>query len=244
MIMRQSGPVAASESSIDTYASIAGSIDHSVLGPSLTDREIEEGCAIGLRCGVASVCVIPHWLGRLSKLLSGSAVKPSTTIGFPHGGHTTRAKLAETEGALDEGALEVDVVVNIGKVLSDDYAYVEHELGALTRLVHDRGRIIKIIFETAYLDDGRKKALCSIVGKVGADYAKTSTGFGPSGATPADIELMRAHCPPAVAIKASGGIRDLDTLLALRARGATRIGTSRTREILDEWQRRVATTGT
>ena len=229
---------------MDTFATIAKSIDHSVLGPALTDRELEEGCALGLRCAVASVCILPHYLARLSEVLRGSAVKASTTIGFPHGGHTTRTKLAETEGALDDGAEEVDVVVNIGKVMSDDYGYVERELGALTRLVHERGRIIKVIFETAYLDDPRKKALCSIVGKVGADYAKTSTGFGPSGATLADIELMRAHCPPAVAIKASGGIRDLDTLLALRARGATRIGTSRTREILDDWQRRAATTRT
>lgn len=223
---------------METYAAIAKSIDHSVLGPSLTDRELEEGCAIGLACDVASVCVVPHYLARLAEMLRGSAVKPSTTIGFPHGGHTTRTKLAETEDALDHGAEEVDVVVNIGKVMSDDFVYVERELDALTRLVHERGRIIKVIFETAYLDDARKKALCGIVGKVGADYAKTSTGFGPSGATLADIELMRAQCPPSVAIKASGGIRDLDTVLALRARGATRIGTSRTREILDECRRR------
>jgi deoxyribose-phosphate aldolase len=226
---------------LETYAAIAKSIDHSVLGPSLTDRELEEGCALGLHYDVASVCVIPHYLARLSELLRGSAVKPSTTIGFPHGGHTTRSKLAETDGALEDGALEVDVVVNIGKVLSDDFGYVERELSALTRLVHERGRIIKVIFETAYLDEARKKTLCSIVGKVGADYAKTSTGFGPSGATLADIELMRANCPPAVAIKASGGIRDLDSVLALRARGATRIGTSRTREILDDWRHRTTT---
>ncbi len=229
---------------MDTYATIAKSIDHSVLGPSLADRELEEGCALGLQHGVASVCVVPHYLARLVELLRGSKVNASTTIGFPHGGHTLRTKLAETEGALDEGAQEVDVVVNIGKVMSDDFAYVEREIGALTRLVHERGRIIKVIFETAYLDDARKRALCSIVGKVGADYAKTSTGFGPSGATLADIELMRAHCPPDVAIKASGGIRDLDTLLALRARGASRIGTSRTREILEEWQRRASTART
>jgi deoxyribose-phosphate aldolase len=223
---------------LESYAAIAKSIDHSVLAPSATDRELEDGCTIGLRWGVASVCVVPHYLARLAELLRGSSVKASTTIGFPHGAHTTRAKLAETEDALEHGAEEVDVVVNIGKVLSDDFAYVERELDALTRLVQERGRIIKIIFETAYLDDARKKALCAIVGKVGADYAKTSTGFGPSGATLADVELMRTHCPPAVAIKASGGIRDLDTVLALRARGATRIGTSRTREILDEWKRR------
>jgi deoxyribose-phosphate aldolase len=229
---------------LDTYAAIAQSIDHSVLAPSVTDRELEEGCALGLCYEVASVCILPYYLARLAERLRGSKVKASTTIGFPHGSHTTRAKLAETEGALDEGAEEVDVVTNISKVMSDDFAYVERELEALTRVVHERGRIIKVIFETAYLDDARKKALCSIVGRVGADYAKTSTGFGPSGATLADIELMRAHCPPSVGIKASGGIRDLDTVLALRARGAARIGTSRTGEILDEWRRRAATTRT
>ena len=222
---------------------IAKSIDHSLLGPALTDRELDEGCAVGLSFDVASICILPYYVPRLAKLVRGSTVKVSTTIGFPHGGHSTRTKLAEIEGAIEDGAEELDVVVNVSKVVSDDFGYVEHELRALTRRVHEAGRIIKVIFETAYLDDARKRALCSIVGNVGADYAKTSTGFGPSGATLADIELMRAHCPPAVAIKASGGIRDLDTVLALLAGGATRIGTSRTREILDA-RRRAATTRT
>jgi deoxyribose-phosphate aldolase len=223
---------------VDTTISLAKSIDHSLLGPNMTDRELEEGSRLGLRYDVASICILPYFVARLSELLRGSTVKTSTTIGFPHGGQATRAKLAETETAIDDGAEELDVVVNISKLVSDDFAYVTRELGALTRLVHERGRIIKVIFETAYLDDVRKKTLCSIVGEVGADYAKTSTGFGPSGATLADIELLRAHCPEAVAIKASGGIRDLDTVLALRARGATRIGTSRTRDILDAFGQR------
>ena len=222
---------------------LAKSIDHSLLGPAMTDRELEAGCAVGLSYDVASICILPYYVPRLADLLRGSTVKASTTIGFPHGGHSTRAKLAETEAAIEDGAEELDVVVNVSKVVSDDFPYVERELRALTRLVHEGERIIKVIFETAYLDDARKRALCSIVGEVGADYAKTSTGFGPSGATLADIELMRAHCPPAVAIKASGGIRDLETVLALLARGATRIGTSRTREILDA-RRGVASTRT
>jgi deoxyribose-phosphate aldolase len=215
---------------------LAKSIDHSLLGPAMSERELEAGCAVGISNEVASICILPYYVPRLAELLRGSAVKASTTIGFPHGGHSTRTKLAEVAGAIEDGAEELDVVVNVSKVVSDDFGYVERELGALTRLVHDAGRIIKIIFETAYLDDARKRTLCSIVGDVGADYAKTSTGFGPAGATLADIELMRAHCPSAVAIKASGGIRDLDTVLALLARGATRIGTSRTREILDQWR--------
>jgi deoxyribose-phosphate aldolase len=224
-------------------ADIAKSIDHSLLGPAMTDRELEAGCALGLSYDVASICILPYYVPRLVEIVRGSTVKACTTIGFPHGAHSTRAKLAETALAIEDGAEELDVVVNVSKVVSDDVGYVERELGALTRLVHEGGRIIKVIFETAYLDDARKRTLCSIVGNVGADYAKTSTGFGPAGATVADIELMRAHCPPAVAIKASGGIRDLDTTVAFLARGATRIGTSRTREILDE-QRRRATTRT
>jgi deoxyribose-phosphate aldolase len=229
---------------VNTYAAIAKSIDHSLLGPSMSHHELEAGCALGVQYDVASICILPYYVARLSELLRETTVKTSTTIGFPHGGHATRAKLAETEVAIDDGAVELDVVVNISKVVSDDFGYVERELRALTKLVHERGRIIKVIFETAYLDGPRKKALCAIVGEVGADYAKTSTGFGPSGATVADIELMRAHCAPNVAIKASGGIRDLDAVLALHAGGATRVGTSRTREILDEWRRRAATTRT
>jgi deoxyribose-phosphate aldolase len=226
---------------LETFATIAKSIDHSLLGPAMTERELEAGCAVGLEYDVASICILPYFVPRLASLLRGSSVKTSTTIGFPHGAHATRAKLVEAEIALEDGAEELDVVVNVSKVMSDDVAYVEHEIRALTQLVHERGRIIKVIFETAYLDDARKKTLCAIVGAAGADYAKTSTGFAPSGATLADIELLRAHCPAAVAIKASGGIRDLDTLLALRAKGATRIGTSRTREILEEVRRRATT---
>jgi deoxyribose-phosphate aldolase len=226
---------------METLATIARSIDHSLLGPAMTERELEEGSALGLEFGVASVCILPYFVPRLAAILRGSSVKTCTTIGFPHGANATRAKLAETQIAIEDGAEELDVVVNISKVASDDFRYVEDELRALTRLVHEHGRIIKVIFETAYLDDTRKKTLCSIVGAVGADYAKTSTGFGPGGATPSDIELLRSYCPPAVAIKASGGIRGLDTLLEFRARGATRIGTSRTREILGELERRATT---
>jgi len=229
---------------VHSSTSLAKSIDHSLLGPNMTDRELEAGSLLGLRYDVASICILPYFVKRLSELLRGSTVKTSTTIGFPHGGQATRVKLVEVETAIDDGAEELDVVVNISKMVSDDFGYVAGELGALTRLVHDRGLIIKVIFETAYLDDSRKKALCSIVGDVGADYAKTSTGFGPSGATLADIELLRAHCPETVAIKASGGIRDLETVLAMRARGAARIGTSRTREILDDFADRGATSPT
>jgi deoxyribose-phosphate aldolase len=229
---------------VHSSTSLAKSIDHSLLGPNMTEHELQEGSLLGLRYDVASVCILPYYVKRLSELLRGSTVRTSTTIGFPHGGQATRVKLVESETAIDDGAEELDVVVNISKVVSDDFGYVASELGALTRLVHERGRTIKVIFETAYLDDARKKALCSIVGDVGADYAKTSTGFAPSGATLADIELLRAHCPQSVAIKASGGIRDLATVLALRARGAARIGTSRTREILDAFTAETAPTRT
>jgi deoxyribose-phosphate aldolase len=221
-----------------TNSDLAQAIDHSILGPATTDRELEAGSRIGLERGVASVCVLPYFVPRLTEILGGSVVRVSTTIGFPHGAHSTRAKLAETEQAMNDGAVELDAVVNISKVMSDDFAYVAKELALLTNLVHERGQKIKVIFETAYLDEARKIALSRIVSDVGADWAKTSTGFGPSGATVADVELLRAHCAPHVAIKASGGIRDLDTLLALQTSGATRIGTSQTVAILEEWQRR------
>jgi deoxyribose-phosphate aldolase len=220
---------------------LAQSIDHSVLGPATNDRELEAGCLVGIERRVASVCVLPYFVPRLTELARGSGVHVSTTIGFPHGAHSTRAKLAEAEQAMDDGAVELDAVVNISKVMSDDFAYVAGELALLTNLVHERGHKIKVIFETAYLDDARKITLSRIVSEVNADWAKTSTGFGPAGATLADVELMRAHCAPHVAIKASGGIRDLDTLIALKSRGATRIGTSQTTAILDEWRRRDST---
>ena len=221
------------------YASIAKMIDHSLLNPSLTTPELEEGCALALRYNVASVCILPYYLGRCAQLLAGSTVNASTTIGFPHGGHTTAIKLAEARQALADGGQELDVVINISKARSGDWQYVQDELLALTQVVHGGGAKIKVIFENAYHDDAAKIRLCQICGEVGADWVKTSTGYAPSGATLPDLELMRKHSPARVQVKAAGGIRDLDALLAVRAIGVSRAGATRTQAMLEECRRRL-----
>ncbi|MCW8130849.1 MAG: deoxyribose-phosphate aldolase [Planctomycetota bacterium] len=222
-----------------TYLDMAKMIDHSLLNPILTDKELEAGCELALAYDVASVCILPYYLKRCAQLLKGSAVKASTTIGFPHGGHTTAIKLAEAKQALDDGGEELDMVVNISKVKSGDWGYVRDEIGALTDLTHTRGQKIKVIFENCYLNDEQKIALCKICGDAKSDWVKTSTGYGTGGATHADLKLMRAHAPAFVQVKAAGGIRDLDALLAVRELGVTRSGASKTKEMLDECKKRL-----
>ena len=221
------------------YPSIAKMIDHSLLNPTLTTRELEEGCALAIRYGVASVCILPYALARCAELLSGTTVKASTTIGFPHGGHTTSVKLAEVHQALADGGQELDAVINISKARSKEWQYVRDELAALADTIHGGGAKIKVIFENAYLDDSAKIRLCEICAEIGADWVKTSTGYAPSGATHADLELMRRHSPPRVQVKAAGGIRDLDALLAARAIGVSRVGATRTESMLEECRRRL-----
>jgi deoxyribose-phosphate aldolase len=221
------------------YPSIAKMIDHSLLNPSLTTSELEDGCSLALRYDVASVCILPYALARCAEILAGSTVKASTTIGFPHGGHSTVTKLAEARQALEDGGQELDVVINISKARSGDWRYVRGELLALTEMVHAGGAKIKVIFENAYLDDDAKIRLCRICGEIGADWVKTSTGYAPSGATLPDLELMRKHSPASVQVKAAGGIRDLDTLLAVRAIGVSRVGATRTESMLEDCRRRL-----
>ncbi|MGO9775694.1 MAG: deoxyribose-phosphate aldolase [Terracidiphilus sp.] len=221
------------------YESIAKMIDHSLLNPSLTAPELEAGCALAIRYEVASVCILPYYLARCADLLAGSTVIPSTTIGFPHGGHTTAIKIAEARQALQDGGRELDAVINISKARSGDWQYIRDELLAITQLVHDGGAKIKIIFENAYLDDAAKIRLCEICGEIGVDWVKTSTGYAPSGATLSDLELMRKHSPARVQVKAAGGIRDLDTLLKVRALGVSRVGATRTEAILEDCRKRL-----
>ncbi len=222
-----------------TYEDIAKMIDHSLLNPTLTDRDLEEGCRLALRYDVASVCIMPYYLGRCAELLKGSTVKASTTIGFPHGGHTTAIKVAEARQALADGGQELDMVVNISKVLSGDWDYVRADIAGVLDVTHEQGQKVKVIFENCYLNDDQKIRLCEICGQLGADWVKTSTGYGTGGATIEDLKLMRRHSPPSVQVKAAGGVRDLDKLLEVRALGVTRVGASRTAEILDECQRRL-----
>ena len=223
-----------------TYAQIAKMIDHSLLGPTLTDAELEAGCQLALRYDVASVCIKPYYLRRSAELLAGSTVRPSTTVGFPHGGHASQIKLDEAKAALDDGADELDMVVNIGKVLGGDWGYVESEIAAIVGLAHDRGKFVKVIFENCYLDDQQKIQLCQICGRLKADFVKTSTGYGDGGATLADLKLMRANSPDFVQVKAAGGVRDFDSLLEVRRLGVSRVGASRTAEILDACKQRLA----
>jgi len=222
-----------------SYRDIAGMIDHSLLNPALTTAELETGCRLALEYEVASVCIQPYYLAECAHRLGNSGVQPSTTIGFPHGGHTTSTKLAEVEQALKDGGTELDMVINIGKARSGDWEYVKQEIEALTSATHAGGAKIKVIFENAYLDDAEKIRLCEICGEIGVDWVKTSTGYAPTGATLADVKLMRQHSPAQVAVKAAGGVRTLDALLEMRAIGATRIGASATARMLDECRKRL-----
>ena len=220
-----------------TRSSIAKMIDHALLNPSLAAEELERGIQTALHYQVASVCILPFYLKRCAQILDGSGVKAGTTIGFPHGGQTTRIKIAEAEQALADGANELDIVINVNQAISKNWCYVEQEIRTLTELVQAKGSQIKVIFENCYLNEEQKIRLCEICSDARADWAKTSTGFGTGGATVEDVLLMRKLLPPEVQVKAAGGIRNLETLLAFRAAGATRIGCSNTAKILEECQR-------
>jgi deoxyribose-phosphate aldolase len=220
------------------YEDIAGMVDHALLSPSLDPAALEAGLGFAVAYRVASVCIVPHYLARAAEVLAGSGVRATTTIGFPHGAQATAAKLREAELALAEGGVELDAVVNVSRVLGLDWAYVASEVRALVATCHNGGAKLKLIFENCYLADSHKIRLCELAGELGADWVKTSTGFGSGGATLADLRLMREHSPPVVQVKASGGIRTLDELLAMRP-FVTRVGLSRTREILDECRRRL-----
>jgi deoxyribose-phosphate aldolase len=221
-----------------TYDQIAKMIDHSLLNPALMAAELERGCEVAANYRVATVCILPHSVKRAAQILRGSGVKPGTTVGFPHGGHATATKVTEAERALDDGGQELDMVVNVSQVLSGEWGYVRDDIAAVLAPVHAQGMKLKVIFENCYLNDAQKIRLCEICGDLGADWVKTSTGYGAGGATLDDCRLMRARAPANVQVKAAGGIRDLDSLLAYRALGVTRIGASRTVDILEECKRR------
>ncbi len=241
-----------------TYEQIAGMIDHSLLHPAMTDRELDEGCRLAAEYSVASVCIKPYGVKRAVELLRGTGVIVGCVIGFPHGNSLTECKRYEAELACRDGAAELDMVINIGKALSGDWEYVERDVKAVCDEAHRHGAKVKVIFETDYLtkggagltSDDLKRKLCEISERAGADWVKTSTGFGfvkgPDGnynyrgATEHDLRLMRESCSPAVQVKAAGGVRDLDSLILVRGLGATRCGASATVAILDEYRRRQA----
>jgi deoxyribose-phosphate aldolase len=198
---------------------------------------------------VASICIKPYAVKAAVKLLRGTRVAVGAVIGFPHGGNATEVKRFETETACRDGATEIDMVINIGKALSGDWAYVERDIRAVVRVAHKHGAVVKVIFENDYLpDDPIKRKLCRVSERAGADFIKTSTGYGfvkgasgqyaYRGATEADLTLMRANVSAKVHVKAAGGVRDLDALIRCRELGVTRVGATATAVMLDEYRRR------
>ena len=222
-----------------TYEQMAKMIDHSLLNPNLAASDLEKGIGIARLYDVASVCIMPYYLRRCAGLLAGSGVKASTTIGFPNGGHTTAAKVFEAHQAVRDGGEELDVVVNISKVLSGDWDYVRDDIGAVLETAHAAGALVKVIFENALLQDEHKIRLCEICGELRADWVKTSTGYASGGATDADLILMRKHSPPHVQVKAAGGVRTLDRLLEVRALCVTRAGATQTVAMLNDCRQRL-----
>lgn len=223
---------------LPTREQVAKMIDHSLLRPELTAADVDEGLAIALRYRTASVCARPADVAAVAAALRGSGVAVGTVVGFPHGSTTTAAKVFETRELLGLGAEEIDMVINIGRLRGGEVAYVQDEIAAIVQAAE--GRIVKVIFENAYLTDEQKVAGCLAAQAAGAAFVKTSTGFAPGGATEADIALMRRTVSPAVGVKAAGGVRTLDVLLHLNALGATRFGATATAVILDDLEARRA----
>jgi deoxyribose-phosphate aldolase len=220
------------------YRDVAKTIDHSLLRPELDLDTVRAGVELALRYDVASATVRPADVAWSAELVAGSDVLISTVVGFPHGSHTTATKAAETEELVAAGADEIDMVLNIGRLVSGDDDYVERDIRAVVEASH--GRLVKVIFENAYLDDAQKIRACELSAAAGAGFVKTSTGFAASGATIEDLRLMRAHSPAHVQVKAAGGVRTLDALLEVRSVGVTRIGATATETILEEFKARKA----
>jgi deoxyribose-phosphate aldolase len=234
-----------------TYDQLAKMIDHSLLHPTMTDKELEDGCRLASQYKVASVCIKPYFVKRAVELLKGTDVLVGAVIGFPHGNSTSEVKRYETEIACRDGAVEIDMVINIGKALSGDWDYVERDVRVVCDEAHSHGAIVKVIFENDFLpNDEIKMKLCQVCEKAGANYVKTSTGYGfvkqpdgqynYKGATEHDLKLMRANTSPKVKVKAAGGVRDLDGLIKVRDLGADRCGASATVAMLGEYEKRAA----
>jgi deoxyribose-phosphate aldolase len=225
--------VSASERLTKIDPSIAALIDHTILKPEATRDDVVKICREARQYGFASVCVNPYWVPLVRAELAGSAVKVCTVVGFPLGATSTEAKVAETAVAVRVGATEIDMVINIGALRSGDRDAVRQDIRQVVRTAHEAGAIVKVILETALLDDAQKAAACTLAKQAGADFVKTSTGFSTSGATAHDVALMREAVGPEMGIKAAGGIRTLSDLRAMTAAGATRIGASASIKIVE-----------
>jgi deoxyribose-phosphate aldolase len=217
-----------------TCGDIAKMIDHSLLKPELTEEEIIKGCEVAKKYDVASVCCAPAALPLVVKLLKGTNIKPTTVIGFPHGYNKTDTKVFEAKQAIKDGALELDMVLNIGKLKSRDFDYVRKDIKAVVDIAHKSKVLVKVILENFYLTDELKAIACKLCEEAGADWVKTSTGFAGGGATIEDLKLMRSIVSQKVQVKAAGGVRDLDMALKVREAGCTRFGATATIAILEE----------
>ncbi len=227
---------------------LAKMIDHSLLHPTMTDADILKGCKIASKYAVATVCVKPYAVKMCKEALQGSDVQICSVTGFPHGNNTTQIKVAETELAIREGATEIDMVINIGKALGGDWDFVRADIDAVNQACVKNGAILKVIFETDYLQDAHLIRLCEICSELKVAFVKTSSGYGfvkqPSGdynylgATEHVLRLMRQHSAPEVQIKAAGGVRNLDQLLKVRELGCTRCGATATEAMLEEAKKR------
>jgi deoxyribose-phosphate aldolase len=223
-----------------TERQLAKTIDHSLLKPELDDEFIAEGCRLAAEYDVASVCVRPVDVRRAREILGATDVAVGTVVGFPHGDSNTETKVFEARQALADGATELDMVIQIGALRSGRDADVQADIGAVLEVGHAAGAIVKVILENAYLTDEEKVRGCRLAEAAGADFVKTSTGYAPSGATHEDLALMRRTVSNRVQIKAAGGVRTLDDLLAVMALGVTRIGATQTKPILDDYRTRIA----
>lgn len=215
------------------YTRVSKLIDHSLLSPTLTKAQIDAGIDLAIAYNVASICIMPAYHKYCVERLKGSSVLPSSTVGFPHGANLTKTKLFEAERLIEEGCIELDMVVNISAVLSGDWKLVESEVKQIVDLAHQANRKVKVIFENCYLNDAQKIQLCKICSATNADWAKTSTGYGTSGATIPDLQLMLDNVTGAVQVKAAGGVRDYETLIKVMEMGVTRVGASKTAEMLN-----------
>lgn len=223
----------------ESYYDLAKMIDHSLLKPELTVQDVEAGCRLAKSYETATVCVRPCDLPIACEILVESGVLPTTVVGFPHGNVTTDSKVAEATRAIQAGARELDMVLNIGRLLTGNLQFVRSDIQAVTDEAHASEVRIKVIFENCFLTDDLKKTACEICTEVGVDWVKTSTGFGSGGATMHDLRLMLAHVGPGIQVKAAGGVRDLAKALEVKRIGCTRIGATATAAILDAWKEQI-----
>jgi deoxyribose-phosphate aldolase len=218
-----------------TLEQVAKTIDHSILKPDFTYADVAAGAELALKYNTASYCIRPMDVTAAAKALAGSTVNVCTVIGFPHGSTTTATKVFETEDAISNGATEIDMVMNVSAMLSEDFEYVEKDIRAVVEAAHPKGASVKVIFETAFLNDEQIVKACELTEKAGADYVKTSTGFASEGATTHNVALMKKSVGDRLKVKSSGGVRTLDQLIDYMDIGVTRSGCSATAQVLEEF---------